>query len=86
MQTSKYLFIERDEQPSKWHISELLLLTILISEQILRNGFEKTASFLIYTGGLNFLQALLRTIINREAWSKNVSLSLDCTSETPGWT
>lgn len=51
MQTSKYLFIERDEQPSKWHISDLLLLTILISDQILRNDFEKTASFLSYTEG-----------------------------------
>lgn len=61
---------------SKWHISDLLLLTILISEQILRNGFEKTASFLSYTGGFHFLQALLRTIINREAWSTDMCLFL----------
>lgn len=76
MQTPKYLFIERDEQPRKWHISDLLLLTILISEQILRNGFEKTASFLSYTGGLHFLQALLRTIINSKAWSTDMCLFL----------
>lgn len=76
MQPTKYLFIERDEQPRKWCISDLLLLTILISEQILRNDFEKTASFLSYTGGLHFLQALLRSIINREAWSTDMCLFL----------
>lgn len=76
MQTSKYPFIEKEEQPRKWHVSDLLLLTILISEQILRNGFEKTAPFLSYTGGLHFLQASLRSIINRGAWSTDMCLFL----------
>lgn len=76
MQTSKYPFIEKDEPPAKWHVSDLLLPTTLISEQILRNGFEKTAPFLSYTGGLRFLQALLRSIINRGAWSTDVCLFL----------
>lgn len=76
MQTSKYPFIETDEPPRKWQVSDLLLLTTLISEQILRNSFEKTAPFLNYAGGLHFLQALLRSIINRGAWSKGMCLFL----------
>lgn len=76
MRTSKYPFIEKDEQARKWHVSDLLLLTILISEQILRNSLEKTASFLSYTGGLHFLQASLRSIINRGAWSSGMCLFL----------
>lgn len=76
MQTSKYPFIEKDVQPRKWHVSDLLLLTTLISEQILRNGFEKTAPFLSYIGGFCFLQALLRSIINRGAWSTDMCLFL----------
>lgn len=76
MQTSKYPFIEKDEQPGKWHVSDLLLLTALISEQILRNGFEKTAPFLSYTEGLHFLQASLRSTINRGAWTTDMCLFL----------
>lgn len=41
MQTSKYPFIEKDKLPNKWQVSDLVLLTTLISEQILRNSFEK---------------------------------------------
>lgn len=76
LQTSKYPFIEKDKLPNKWQVSDLLLLTTLISEQILRNRFEKTAPFLSYAGGLHFLQALLRSIINRGAWNKDMCLFL----------
>jgi len=76
MQTSKYPFIEKDKLPNKWQVSDLLLLTTLISEQILRNSFEKTAPFLNYAGGLHFLQALLRSIINRGAWNTDMCLFL----------